>query len=105
MNETDLIKMLSTPSAVVGAILWLHFRMKNLENRMELLAVHLGAPKPPKSSRGRSMLLLCVPVLLLLTLTLTLSGCVELNPNHREPTRDEQRLDKILNPPAPTIRK
>jgi hypothetical protein len=59
MNDTDTLKILSTPGAVALAILWMHSRLKSLEQRMDLLAVHVGAPRPEqKKSRVRSALLL-----------------------------------------------
>jgi hypothetical protein len=46
MDQTDLIKLLSTPGAIVVAIIWLHSRLKNVETRLEMLATHIGAPRP-----------------------------------------------------------
>lgn len=46
MNEQDFIKLLSTPGAMALALVWIHFRLARVEGRFDVMASHLGIPKP-----------------------------------------------------------
>ncbi len=65
----DISKLLTTPAAQGAVLVWLHFRLKAQEQRMDTLFTHFGLPIPKKKK-------LHAALLLTLAATLTLApGC------------------------------
>lgn len=62
MNESELIKILSTPGALALAVVWIHFRLARVEGRFDAMATHLGIPKPRRNGGGgfKTLLLLLI---------------------------------------------
>ena len=66
----SLVKLLSTPGAVASALVWLHYRTKRVEDAVNLIAGHIGAPRPVKIRyRGKMLMLLSI------LLSVISSGC------------------------------
>jgi hypothetical protein len=51
------LETLAEPAALAVAVLVLWQRVGRIENRLDLLADHLHAPKPPKKNRNAALLL------------------------------------------------
>lgn len=83
MSEPTLLSTLSTPGAMAAGIVWTHFRLNNVERRLDSLATHLGAPVlSKKRSRIRAALFLA----LVATAALCFTGCayVSVRDNERK---------------------
>jgi hypothetical protein len=57
-----LVKFLSTPGAVAVLLWWMNKRIDRIEQRLEMLAVYHGAPRPEKKNNRQQNLLLLVGV-------------------------------------------
>lgn len=87
MTEESFFKMISTPGAVAIALFWLHSRLKNVELRLDMLATHMGAPKPEKKSRAQMTLFAWLLIALL-----SLSACSVIGKSPSAPGSVERRV-------------
>lgn len=79
MEPTEFAKLASTPAGAALLILWFHNRISRVENRLDQIGDHLGAPRA-KKSRFRAALMLAIASAAIISLT---SGCA-----HVSVTRD-----------------
>ena len=56
-TEIEILKTLSTPAGIGMILVWMNVRLNRVESRLDLMADHIGSPKPQKK---RGLTRLCV---------------------------------------------
>ena len=75
-NTKDLIEFLTTPTSMVVAVVWLHYRLKRIEDKHDDLARAFGVCAAEHNcGRKRTAAMLLTLILLLALLLLSAVGC------------------------------